>query len=160
MLETAVFGAVSIALLLQDWHKFLIWFYIPHLFAAVGIIGINYLQHDGCDEDSEYNHSRNFGGALFCWLTFNNGFHTIHHIDPGLHWSLLPQAHAEKVRPHIHPALDNLNILAYIWQAFIWPGKRLRYDGNPVVLPPPMEDECWVPAADELPPGVCLGAEG
>jgi fatty acid desaturase len=159
LLELAVFVAVSVSLLVLDWRKFLVWFYIPHVMAAVGIIGINYLQHDGCDPDSEYNHSRNFGGAVFGWLTFNNGYHTIHHMDPGLHWSLAPAAHAERVRPHIHPNLDDLDILAYMWRAFVWPGKRMRYDGTPVVLPPPVEDECWVPDKGTLPPGVSLGAE-
>lgn len=37
-------------------------------------------------------------------LLFNNGYHTIHHDKPGIHWSKLPEAHAE-IHDNIHPAL-------------------------------------------------------
>lgn len=156
-IETAVFVLVSVGLLLLDWKKFVLWFYVPHVWAAFGIITINYLQHDGCDEEHEYNHSRNFTGHLFGWFTFNNGFHGIHHMQPNLHWSLCREAHDRLVKPHIHPNLDQPSILRYIWQAFVWPGRRLRYDGTPVVLPPKTEDVSWIP--EQLPGDVSLGAE-
>lgn len=41
-------------------------------------------QHDGCDENSKYNFSRNFVGKWFNFLLFNNGYHTIHHMSPGM----------------------------------------------------------------------------
>lgn len=157
-IEGAVLFVVSVALLVLDWRNFLLFFVVPHIMAAVGIIGINYLQHDGCDEDDPYNHSRNFTGGFLNFVTCNNGYHTVHHMRPGQHWSLLPQIHAEQVRPHIDPRLDEPSILAYIWKALIWPGKRLRYDGTPVVLPPPMQDVSWVPGAD-LPDDMSMGAE-
>ena len=145
IIEGTLFATVSIALLVLSWQKFLLYWFIPHLFAAWGIITINYLQHDGCDADDDFNHSRNFVGGLFNWLHFNNGYHGIHHMQPELHWSLLPQVHAEKLGPYIHPNLDQPSILLYAWRAFIWPGKRVSYDGSPLVLPPKMDDEPWLP---------------
>ena len=73
-------GARSLAL---DWKKFLLYVLVPHQYAAWGIITMNFLQHDGCDEDTEYNHSRNFVGKLVNWWTYNNGFHAIHHMRAG-----------------------------------------------------------------------------
>jgi hypothetical protein len=35
--------------------------------------------------------------------------------------------------------------LAYSVKAYVWPGKRLTYDGKPLVLGPPREDEDWLP---------------
>ncbi|WP_437747825.1 fatty acid desaturase [Sorangium sp. So ce1504] len=158
LLESAVFLGAMGALLALDWQKFLLYVLIPHQYAAWGIVTMNYLQHDGCDEDSEHNHSRNFVGRLVNWWTYNNGFHSIHHMEPGLHWSLLPAAHARRVAPFIHPGLDQPSLLAYLFRSFVWPGKRLRYDGAPVVLPPEEPDEEWIPGPKETPSDVSLGA--
>ena len=65
--------------------------------------------------------------------------------------------HRTDVMPHMDPRLDEPSILAYNWRAFVWPGRRLRFDGKPVVVPPAAEDVSWVPT-DGLPPGVSLGA--
>jgi fatty acid desaturase len=145
ILEATVFLGSCAALLVLDWKKFLLYVLIPHQYAAWGIISMNLLQHDGCDADSEYNHSRNFVGKIVNWWTYNNGYHTIHHMEPGLHWSLLPEAHAARVTPHIHPNLDQASLLGYIWRTFVWPGKRLRYDGKPMELPAEGPDEEWIP---------------
>ena len=156
VLEWAILGVVSVALIVLDWRRFLAFFFVPHMMAAFGIIGINYLQHDGCDEDHPYNHSRNFTSRWFGWLTFNNGYHGIHHMQPSLHWSLLPEAHDRLVRPHIDPRLDQPSILAYAWRNFVWPGKRLRYDGQPVEVTK-VPDESWL--TRELPADASYGAE-
>jgi len=129
--------------------QFLVFVFIPHKYAAWGIITMNMLQHDGADEKTEWNHSRNFVGKLVNWFTFNNGYHTIHHMHPGLHWSLLPAEHAKVVAPNIHPALDQASLAGFIWRTYIWPGKRLTYDGKPVVLPAAGPDESWLPKPDE-----------
>ena len=153
----ALYAALG-GLLLLDWRAFLLYVFIPHRYAGWGIITMNFLQHDGCDENSEYNHSRNFVGTVVNWLTFNNGYHTIHHHQPGLHWSVLPAKHQELIAPHIHPNLDQPSLLAYIWRSFIWPARRLTYLGEPVVLPEEGPDEDWIPAPRETPKDVSLGA--
>ena len=112
-----------------------------------GIAGINFVQHEGCDPGHRYNHSRNFTGRLLNWFTFNNGYHGIHHEHPSLHWSLAPEVHRREYAPHVDKRLEQPSLLAYCFRAYIRPGKRLRYDGTPVVLGPPRPDEPWVPGA-------------
>jgi len=159
VVESVVFIAFMLGLLLLDWQKFLLFVLVPHQFAAWGIIGINFVQHDGCDETSPYNHSRNFVGRLTNWWTFNNGYHGMHHMRPSLHWSLLPEAHARELSPYVHPNLEQASLLGYCFAAYVWPGRRLTYDGRPVDLPPPVADESWVPARHETPVTASMGAE-
>jgi len=118
------------------------------------------VQHDGCDANHKYNHSRSFTGALTNWWTFNNGYHAIHHEFPGMHWSELPAAHRERLGPHIHPSLDQKSLILYCIRAYVWPGQRLTYDGHPVVLPDPVPDATRVPQPRKMPASVSLGAEG
>jgi fatty acid desaturase len=158
ILEAVVFVGASGALLALDWKKFLLYVLVPHQYAAWGIITMNLLQHDGCDQDTEYNHSRNFVGKLVNWWTYNNGYHTIHHLEPGLHWSLLPAEHAKRVAPFIHPNLDQPSLLAYLWRTYGYPGKRVTYDGKPLILPDEGPDEEWIPGPKETPSDVSLGA--
>lgn len=158
IIEAVVFLGTMGALLFLDWKKFLLYVLIPHQYAAWGIITMNLLQHDGCDEDSAYNHSRNFVGKTVNWLAYNNGYHTIHHMEPGLHWSLLPAEHKKRVAPHIHPNLDQPSLPLYLFRTFGIPGKRVRYDGALLVLPPRAADEEWIPGPKETPDDVSLGA--
>lgn len=157
--ETVALVGASAVLLVLDWKRFLLFWYLPHLAAAWGIVTINYLQHDGCDPDHDFDHSRNFTGRLFGWWTFNNGFHGMHHIRPNLHWSLLREAHERIVHPHIHPALEEPSFVGYCFRAFVWPGRRVTYDGRPVELPEPLPDENWVPRPGERRVAFSMGAE-
>jgi fatty acid desaturase len=159
VIEMIVCWGSKAALLLLDWRKALLFVVVPHFFAVWGITTVNFLQHDGCDEDDEYNHSRNFVGTIFNWFTFNNGFHGIHHEHPGLHWSLCPEAHVRELHEGIHPALEQKSLAVYLFKTFVFPGKRLRYDGKPVVLPEEGPDEEWIPANIQAAVHE-LGAEG
>ena len=157
LLEMAICWGAKAILFAIDWKKALFLVLVPHLWAVWGITSVNYLQHDGCDKDHPVNHSRNFTGRLFNWFTFNNGFHGIHHEEPGLHWSLLREEHMARLHPTIHPALEQKSLLLYLFRTFVLPGKRLSYDGTPIVLPEDGPDENWIP---EKLPGADLGAEG
>lgn len=157
--EWVVFAAVQLTLLVLNPVGFLLYIFIPHNFAAWGIVGMNFIQHDGCDQDHPYNHSRNIVGGLTNFCFFNNGFHTIHHMQPSLHWAELPEAHERLVKPHIHPNLDEPSMLGYAFKAYIWPGRRVDYLGNPLVLPEEGPDEAWIPGRGDTPKDVSLGAE-
>jgi fatty acid desaturase len=140
LLEMSAVWAMNIALACLDWKSATLFVFIPHLFAVWGVVEVNYLWHDGCDEDDPYNHSRNFVGRVFNFFTLNNGFHTIHHEKPGLHWSLAPEAHRELVHPFIHPALEQRSFFAYLARTFVWPGRRVHYTGVPITpVDPPDE---------------------
>jgi fatty acid desaturase len=141
---------VKITLVALDWKRALLFVFVPHLGAVWGITTVNYLWHDGCDVEHPYNHSRNFVGRLFNWLHFNNGFHGMHHLQPALHWSLLPAKHAELVTPHIHPALEQRSFLVYILRTFVLAGRRVRYDGSPLELPEEQGDVDWIGAAADV----------
>jgi fatty acid desaturase len=101
----------------------LLYVVLPQLYGQWGILAINHIQHDGCDADSKYNHSRNFVGGWLNWWVFNNGYHTVHHLRPGLHWSELPSYHAE-IRSQIDPTLERRSLLATAMEFYIWPARR------------------------------------
>jgi fatty acid desaturase len=151
LLEAAVVWSIKGVAFLVDWRKALLFVVIPHLFANFGIVTVNFLQHDGCDETHPVNHSRNFVGGLFNWLTLNNGYHGIHHDVPGLHWSLAPAAHRTRHSPTIHPALEQRSLAVYMFKAFVYPARRLTFDGKPVVIPTGTPDRDWVRPGDEAP---------
>ncbi len=148
ILELILVFGIKIAALLINWKCFLLFMLLPHQYAAWGIVGTNFFQHDGCDETHEFNHSRNFTGKWFNWLMFNNGYHGAHHMKPNLHWSLLPEFYAKNLRPYIHPNLDRKDFLNYLFTAHIYPAKRIDYLANPIVLKPAMPDVDWVEEID------------
>lgn len=156
-IELAIFWTLQIGLFVLDWQRALFFWFLPHLYAQWGIVTMNMLQHDGCDETSPYNHSRNFVGAVTNFWTYNNGFHSVHHDHPGMHWSEAPEVHGRDYTGKIHPNLDQPSLLYYIFRTFIL-AKRERYDGTPLVLAPEGPDEAWVPRPEET--AADLGAEG
>ncbi len=79
------------AIFLWNWKKALLFIVVPHQVSLFSVLIFNYVQHVHTDEESEYNHARNFTGLINLML-FNNGYHTIHHQAPGIHWSETPAA--------------------------------------------------------------------
>lgn len=102
--------------LLIDWEKALLYIVIPQQFGLFSVLVFNYVQHVHAEEESEYNHSRNFTGFLNK-LLFNNGYHTMHHERAGVHWSLLPEAHA-KIDHLIDPSLKERSFWWYIIRVY------------------------------------------
>ncbi len=143
-IEPAVTMSAKVALLALDWRKGILFVLIPHLWAVWGITTVNLLQHDGAEGDHPYNHSRNFVGRFFNWWTFNNGFHGMHHMEPGLHWSLLRAAHEQKLEPFIDPRLDEPSLAIFLFRTFLWPGKRRMFDGRPMTFIEEGPDADWI----------------
>ncbi|HLK39688.1 MAG TPA: fatty acid desaturase [Polyangiaceae bacterium] len=100
---------------------------LPALFALWAIMFTNYVQHVDCDPWSDYDHSRNFVSPWMNALVFDNGYHTVHHDHPGLHWSKLRAEHA-RVAHRIAPRLNESSILGYCWRAYFL--ARLRAQGE------------------------------
>lgn len=124
-LERAVLYPTLVAALLVRPVDSLLYLGLPYLFGQWAIIAINLVQHDGCDPRSAFNHSRNHVGRLLNWCLFNNGFHTAHHLRPGLHWSRLPEYHRE-IRARIHPSLERRSLLWNLIGLYVWPARRPR----------------------------------
>ena len=105
------------AFLLLDWKKALLFVIIPQQVSLFSVLIFNYVQHVHANEESEWNHSRNFTGILN-FLLFNNGLHTIHHHKAGLHWSMVPKAHKE-IEHKIDPVLLERSFWWYITKTYI-----------------------------------------
>jgi len=94
-----------------DWQKALLYILVPQQVSLYVVLIFNYVQHVHADEESPVNHSRNIVGPLMNLLLFNNGLHTVHHDNPGMHWSDAPAAHA-KIADKLDPRLNE--------QSFWW----------------------------------------
>lgn len=132
---------LTIALLVNDFWTGLFFIVLPQLYGARCILRINLIQHDRCDTDSEWNHSRNFVGRAFNWIMCNNGYHTIHHNKAGLHWSKLAEEHRKQVTPRIDPSLDEPSMLLYLLRTY---GYRFRRPKQRAVI----QAEWAAPASD------------
>ena len=86
---------------------------LPAFFGSYWMMLTNYLQHVDCDPSSEHNHSRNFVSPSFNWLVFDNGFHTVHHEHPGLHWSRYRELHRWR-QAQIAPVLNQSTLLDFV----------------------------------------------
>ena len=94
-----------------DWQKALLYIFVPQQVSLYVVLIFNYVQHVHADEESPVNHSRNIVGPLMNLLLLNNGLHTVHHDNPGMHWSDAPAAHA-KIADKLDPRLNE--------QSFWW----------------------------------------
>lgn len=109
----SLWGFMALMLWL-DWQQALLFVFLPWLLGMAMLTGVNLLQHDGCQPDDPYRNSRNFTGALGNWFFLNNGFHTLHHLQPQLHWSQLRQLHEEQLAGKVPHTLNEKSILAYL----------------------------------------------
>ena len=116
LMQYVTLGVYLIALLLLDWQKALLFVIVPHQIALYSVMIFNYVQHVHADEESDYNHSRNFLG-LTNQMLFNNGYHTIHHLRASIHWSELPEAH-RKIEHLIDPKLNERSFWGYIFRNY------------------------------------------
>lgn len=111
-----------------------LWYVIlPMMYGQWLLITINYLQHDDCDHDSEFDHANNFTGRWYNWCFFNGGLHTAHHNFPEAHWSELPRLHQE-IEPLISPRHNKPNLLKSFLREYVFnhrPGRGQAADRGP-----------------------------
>ena len=101
-----------------DWKKALLFVVLPQQFALFTVLVFNYLQHVGADEESEWDHSRNFTSPLLNLFLFNNGFHSVHHWRAGTHWSKTARLHREMAH-RIDPSLNEPSMAWYIVRTYL-----------------------------------------
>jgi fatty acid desaturase len=107
---------VAVALFI-NWKKALYAVVIPQQISLNGVLMINYIQHVHADEESRWNHSRNFTGRFTNWMILNNGYHTAHHERPLLHWSEYSRLHQE-IADHVSPRLNEKSFFWYVVRVY------------------------------------------
>lgn len=115
LLQITVLLVWTIGFFILSWKKALLYVLIPQQVSQMMVIVFNYVQHADADEESEFNHSRNFMGVN--WFLFNNGYHTAHHHRASMHWSEAPEAHA-KIADRISPALIESSFWGYVLRTY------------------------------------------
>ncbi len=70
-------------------------FALPMVTSLLITIAATYRHHSGLETDDHMLASRNYTGRLHNTLSGNLGYHTAHHYRQGLHWSKLPELHAQ-----------------------------------------------------------------
>lgn len=116
--QYVLLGAFIGVALWIDWKKALLYVVIPQQVGLTSVLIFNYLQHVHADEESEWNHSRNFTGKFMNFFLLNNGYHTVHHESPGLHWSEAKQEH-EKIKDKIDPRLEEKSFWWMLFRVYI-----------------------------------------
>lgn len=91
--SVAIAGAVLGGSFFIDPVRALLFLLIPWSVVWIGLGVNNFRHHAGCAMTSQFDSSMNNMSIFGTYLGFNIGFHTAHHLRPGLHWSLLPQYH-------------------------------------------------------------------
>lgn len=114
--QYAILAMWLAAAFIIDWKKALLFVFIPQQVSLFSVLIFNYVQHVHANEESEYNHSRNFTGLLNFFL-FNNGYHTAHHDKAGIHWSKVPEEH-RKIEMHIDKSLNERSFWWYIFRSY------------------------------------------
>ena len=118
-----------------------VWFFaviLPAGCSATLIMIFNFIQHVHADAWSSLDHSRNFTSCTFNFLFFNNGYHTVHHERPALHWSQLPAAHAE-IAPSIDPRLNEPSLVWFLVRQYLLAPFCPRLGTSQIGNPPGME---------------------
>ena len=116
--EYVLLAAFLVAAFVIDWQKALLYIFIPQQVSLTVVLIFNYVQHVHADEESPINHSRNIVGPLMNMCLFNNGLHTVHHENPGMHWSKLPAAHA-KIADQIDPRLNERSFWRFMIRVYV-----------------------------------------
>lgn len=124
IVQTVVLVAWVAFFLILDWQKAIAYVIIPQQLSGYMVMIFNFVQHVHADEESRWNHSRNFLDLNL--PLFNNGYHTVHHEKANMHWSETPKAHKE-VAHLIDPALIEKSFFLYMFRTYILGSIKSRW---------------------------------
>jgi fatty acid desaturase len=79
-------------------------FVLPMVCSLLFTAWVTHDHHSGLETDDPFQASYNNTNRVFNLLTGNLGYHTAHHYRQGVHWSKLPDLHAE-INDRIPPEL-------------------------------------------------------
>lgn len=73
----------------------LIVFVIPMVTSLMWVVWATYDHHAGLDTADHWQASYNIENKVYNFISCNLGYHTAHHHKQGVHWSKLPELHAQ-----------------------------------------------------------------
>lgn len=116
--QLAAYACLLAILLAWDPRAVLHALILPQAFGLLAMIGTGYFQHHHTDEDHRYDNSRNFTGRFLNLITFNHGFHLVHHLHINMHWTEWPAEHA-RISHLVHPELNQKSLAFYLLRIFL-----------------------------------------
>ncbi|WP_141326275.1 fatty acid desaturase [Myxococcus sp. AB025B] len=119
-------GALQVALLgvlfWHNWYNALFVFLLPMAVSLYVTVWATYFHHAGLDVTEHSQASYNILHKGYNLMTGNLGYHTAHHTKHGLHWSQLPELHAQLAK----------DIPATLYRQpgipFVWSGTEAKID--------------------------------
>lgn len=136
-----VWGLVSLAVLgvfvALDPLKALVLFIAPMPIMYLGLMDNTYMQHSDLDTSSDLTASRNTTNALYNFISWNLGYHAIHHMKPHVHWSQLPELYAQME----HRIPDGVKCDSLLLSACSYRHSR---DAAPLAAPLPSAVLCYL----------------
>lgn len=118
---------------------------LPQAFGVLAMVGTGYFQHHHTDTHHPYNSSRNFVGIWLNRITFNHGFHLVHHRNINMHWSQWPQEH-HRLSHRIHPQLNEPSLAFYFLKIFVLQHFSRLYRTDDLRRPDALQDPSPSPA--------------
>jgi fatty acid desaturase len=113
-------GALQLALLgllfWHDWYNALWVFLLPMCVSLYVTVWATYFHHVGLDTAEHAQASYNILHRGYNLATGNLGYHTAHHTKQGLHWSKLPELHAQLAR-NIPRTLYRQPGIPFVWRS-------------------------------------------
>ncbi|MGR9556459.1 fatty acid desaturase (plasmid) [Rhizobium leguminosarum] len=92
--RAALFAAIA-GFAAIDW-SWLLLCYLPVLYLSFALVNVqNYFEHYGASPTNRHANSVSHYGSLYNLLTFNDGYHQEHHLNPRCHWRRLPRLRSE-----------------------------------------------------------------
>jgi fatty acid desaturase len=103
LVQAGSFAAVSatLAWAFGPWRCLAV-FGPAHVICGIGLGSTNFLQHWACYRGDGKHWAWTFTCPIHNGLSYNAGYHMLHHLKPGLHWSELPAVH--RADPSYTPA--------------------------------------------------------
>ncbi|NMO14292.1 fatty acid desaturase [Pyxidicoccus fallax] len=123
-------GALQVFLLgllfWHDWYNALWVFLLPMCVSLFVTVWATYFHHVGLDTNEHTHASYNILHRGYNLMTGNLGYHTAHHVRHGLHWSQLPELHAQLAKdiPATHYRQPGI--------PFVWRNPEAKVEVAPV----------------------------
>jgi fatty acid desaturase len=94
LMKIPLYALIGLGLWLRPENMVLV-FLLPAALTLLHTCWATYEHHAGLPTTSHFEATTNREHALYNAMSWNLGYHTAHHVQPGLHWSELPRFHEE-----------------------------------------------------------------